>query len=39
VVDNYLRSGVRFVYLHLALDKRKEPRQPDDVDPTQEKDQ
>jgi hypothetical protein len=39
VVDNYLRSGVRFVYLHLALDKRKEPRQPGDEDPTQGRDQ
>ncbi len=26
VVDNYLRSGVRFVYLQLVPDKRREPR-------------
>jgi hypothetical protein len=25
-VDNYLRSGIRFLYLQLALDKRREPR-------------
>jgi 4-aminobutyrate aminotransferase-like enzyme len=25
-VDNYLRSGIRFVYLQLALEKRREPR-------------
>jgi hypothetical protein len=26
VVDNYLCSGIRFVYLQLALEKRREPR-------------
>ena len=27
-VDNYLRSGIRFVYLQLASDKRQRPRVP-----------
>jgi L-lysine 6-transaminase len=27
-VDNYLRSGIRFVYLQLASDKRQQPRVP-----------
>jgi hypothetical protein len=39
VVDNYLRSGIRFVYLQLPLEKRREPRPPVDGDPPEEREQ
>jgi len=34
-VDNYLRSGIRFVYLQLSSEKRQGPRVPVAVDPAQ----
>jgi hypothetical protein len=39
VVDNYLRSGIRFVYLQLALERRRDPRAPGEADPPQGRDQ
>ena len=39
VIENYLRSGIRFVYLQLALDKRHEPRPSADENPATGRDQ